>query len=204
MPELLRLQLESPPLPPHLNLVCNSANKIVNLMKNWTLVAVCNWDNKYATEKTHTMSIVDIFDQPIVDAAIASQRSHSQSTLCLLFKFNFWTETYHHIQVNLTGEDEQLVQFTAIPHHSARIYKVGLYTQPNCPVWVGSNLHFSCGCELAALLEVDNPAGLDESVLAAFHNSTLRTGHSIIELATDNKNHRGIIPRSLLPVGYLH
>jgi len=127
------------------------------------------------------MSLVDIFGQPVVDAAITSSMLHFKSTVCLLFKFNFWTETYHHMQVNLNGDDEQLIHFTAIPHHSARIYKMGLYLQPNSPVWIGSNLHFSCGCDVAALLEVDNPAGVDDLVLAAFYNATQGTGRSIIE-----------------------
>lgn len=79
----------------------------------------------------------------------SSFATHKPQSKYVMHLFNFWEEVYSHKTVTLGDDGEEgEVMFEDIPEHSASIFSVGLYTDPTLPKYIGSNLHFSCGCEL--------------------------------------------------------
>ena len=148
MPELLRLNLQ-----PSSDLLHSGEQ---NLISPWTLVAVCNWDNEKNATKSHKMSVAEIFGALILNEKyFEGQRENVESFRCTLFLFSFWSQSLRteEVTVERSGPGSE-VSFSDIAHHSAHIYRVGLIDKPSEPCYIGSNLHFSCGLEVAEMTEL--------------------------------------------------
>jgi hypothetical protein len=174
MPEQLRLKLPGNPLPSDLR-----GN---NLISPWTMIALCNWDSKLNLKKSHVLSVRDIFGPQTVEevatslAPSASEGSlESQYFTVTMFLFSFWEESFRQIEITLDrlGPGSE-VSFADIPHHSAHIYRAGLFDRPDSPYYIGSNLHFSCGMEVSAMVEI---AATPDEIRTTLVNRLASLGH---------------------------
>lgn len=191
MPEQLRLKL-----PGNHHLSPPDRARETGLISTWTMIAVCNWDSKFNQKKSHVMSVREIFGPQTVDEVVSSSASSesesserslgSQYFTCTMFLFSFWAESFRQVEVTLDriGPGTE-VTFADIAHHSAHIYKAGLFARPGDAYYIGSNLHFSCGMEVSAMVErAATPDGTQSSLRskwAAFSHRKLPSGMSIIQ-----------------------
>ena len=181
-----------------LELLIDFANEIrqreEDLNDEWTMLGICNWDHPNKRPKTHYLHLIDIFEQTHIIQLVKKfqflqysyrkksdlvNKSNSPELFnifdnispvyCLLFLYNFWTETYSHQIVSLNSLDGvSEIEFPDVPHHSAHMLKVGLYDEPSIPLYIGSNLHFSCGCELKRMFITETPLESSSSLKLLF------------------------------------
>lgn len=73
----------------------------------------------------------------------------------VLHLFNFWEEKYSHKVITLDDEEGGEIAFDHIPAHGVKLFAIRLSLHPLMPVYLGSNMHFSCGQEIyhAGLVE---------------------------------------------------
>ena len=157
-----------------------------DILSKWTVLAVCNWGEE--ASKDHFLTVKQIFGEDVVTTLTAknalidnlikirrlSKTASGKPSLSMLKRqtgylqanprylmhiFNFWSEHYSCKVVTLQNDEDSEVAFTGIPRHSANIYSVSLTTDPTLPKYLGSNLHFSCGCEVRRALLTKAPGG---------------------------------------------
>ena len=143
MPEVLRLEL-------------------TNGDDAWSLVAACNWATIHATGgKGPTKSHSVTWSQAGLDkqlASLQSQLTHPDRYMYCLHIYEFWTHSYFHRLLTYADlADPAPLTLGPVPHHSALIYAFRLQALP-LPgqgedgiqaAYLGSNIHFSCGLEVA-------------------------------------------------------
>lgn len=94
----------------------------------------------------------------------------------ILHLFNFWTESYHHKIITLDANEQEEsgeVVLQGIPLHSAHWFHLSLSLHPMKPLYVGSNLHISCGTEVQKMFILPVVPVLHKRALVSYCNSAL-------------------------------
>lgn len=129
MPELMRLEFAP-----------NPSCELVG----WSLLACCNWSSQAG----------DLKFVPSLKLALNSQLEDAYPLCCLVHKFEFWSSAYSFEVLDLPrGFVEPATPALFFPGartHSAGVYALRLHVYPSKPVYLGSNIHISCGNEVSS------------------------------------------------------
>jgi len=115
----------------------NSVDSNASDTGKWTLFGLCNWGDSNKVKKCDLTSIF------VTNSNI--------NTTVLLHVYDFWFSSYSNAVVKIENgkPTELIVAEYAIEKHSAKILAMRVQYDPLSPLYLGSNLHFSCGLEVA-------------------------------------------------------
>jgi hypothetical protein len=106
----------------------------------WILLALCNW---VTSGKTHAVSLEVLVDD------LSSIIQHEDSNL-LLISVDFWNQK---VTVISAAFKDSLIAFTdTIPQHSAIVYAIRPIVDIGRPLYLGANIHMSCGKEIRKIV----------------------------------------------------
>jgi hypothetical protein len=130
MPELMRLDFPSS---------VHSTGLI-----GWSLLACCNWSTQPG----------DLMFVPSLKLALNVQLEDAYPICCLVHKYEFWSSSYSFEVLDMPrGFVEPATPALFFPgarSHSVGVYALRLHAQPSKPAYLGSNIHISCGIEVAS------------------------------------------------------
>ena len=160
MPEVLRLgwtgvALENPGFTPR----ASAAERAGAVLA--ATVAVCNWGDD--VDKRHSLQPGHVFGAAAVEAA----RARGGGAAGCLHLLSFWDEAYERLEMGLADDGYVALPFTLEPHSCAilaarwqprpdRAAAAGAGAgapaplAPAEPIYIGSNLHFSCYLEVTS------------------------------------------------------
>ena len=180
MPELLRLGLALDADPWSCRGGgAGAVGEVVSCLSAWTLLAVCNWSEDRKSHRVSLASSLGhaLYSELLeMDSSSASSggSSSSNSSSCsgasgssrgsggggcegpvLVHLFDFWTSEYSFIVLGDSGSvsdnaRQAVLRFPSVAPHSARLYALRVMLDPLLPMYVGSNLHFTSGLEVAS------------------------------------------------------
>jgi hypothetical protein len=149
-------------------------------MGAWTVLAVCNWGEE---AKSHKVSLSSCLGSDSFADILALAESGAAEGPVLVHIFDFWTLEYSNVVLGDSGgladnAAQAVLHFPPVAAHSARILalRVQDYHLQSLPMYIGSNLHFSCGLEVASFTVVSflppaNAATADNGSSSAFDKS---------------------------------
>jgi len=176
-PELLRLRLG---LADGSDVLGSGPVEVVKSMGAWTVLAVCNWGEE---AKSHKVSLSSCLGSDSFADILALAESGAAEGPVLVHIFDFWTLEYSNVVLGDSGgladnAAQAVLHFPPVAAHSARILalRVQDYHLQSLPMYIGSNLHFSCGLEVASFTVVSflppaNAATADNGSSSAFDKS---------------------------------
>jgi hypothetical protein len=174
MPEILKLELSSNNKTRKYN--STGIPDSSDLMEDWVLFALCNWENNKSKKRYHNLYLSEIFSKTYLKnlfqnlEPINKTISQEKRKSFVLFFFNFWNESFHQKIVSADCDESSNIKFEGISIHSALIYHIGIFSNPKLPRYIGSNLHFSCGLEISQMNFVNTPLMSYQNLFAAFGN----------------------------------
>ena len=147
--------------------------ELVARLAPWALFAVCNWaggdgdDGAAGCGKTHMVHLSTALGQGLydelqsVDELGGGQESDKGGKSggvfgpVLIHLFDFWTMEYSYVVLGDSGRiadnaHQALLHFPPVAAHSARLFAMRVMLDSTLPMYIGSNLHFSCGLEVAS------------------------------------------------------
>jgi hypothetical protein len=153
-----------------------------DIFRRWTLFAACNWQSKkletsmirsslfsndFYQKKIHFISLRDAFgSDQLEDIQIALKRGpttnndglntdddQADSCSMILHMFEFWSETYSCCEIDVL-KNHEVINLKDIPFHGLRLFSMQLSLDPHLPLYLGSNIHFTCGLEVFRVFQI--------------------------------------------------
>ncbi len=129
-------------------------------LPSWSLLGASNWGSKNKCVSFSASSLLrhnayrkhELVTKPSSDVVAVSLNLPSvENRLVLLHLYEFWSglHTYRIFPYAHTHDNANIeINLPASNPHVTQLYACRLHIDPLCPVYIGSNLHFSCGYEV--------------------------------------------------------